>query len=75
MIEHILLNMSFEGEMQETGIIGMKGLVQSEGPKGPFVCMASTMSGEIDFDHLVATDASEWHYEIPDGYFDNIGGM
>lgn len=32
------------------------------------------MAGQIDYANIVATDASDWHYDIPDGYFDNIGG-
>lgn len=25
-------------------------------------------------DSIVATNIEDWHYEIPEGYFDNIGG-
>lgn len=32
------------------------------------------MSDEHSLKHIVATDAADWHYDIPDGYFDNIDG-
>lgn len=33
------------------------------------------MSIEEDFRHITINENDDWHYDIPDGYFDNIGGM
>ena len=33
------------------------------------------MAAEHGLDSIVATNIEDWHYEIPDGYFDNIEGM
>lgn len=32
------------------------------------------MDHSASLDHIVATEEDAWHYDIPDGYFDNIGG-
>lgn len=32
------------------------------------------MAADHGLDSIVATNVEDWHYEIPDGYFDNIEG-